>query len=69
MKVEARMRAEPGLDGGVLVGSVVVDDEVEIQGGGKLPVQPPQEAQKLLMAVPRHALAHDGSFQHVESGE
>jgi hypothetical protein len=46
-----------------------VDDEVEIQGGGKLPVQPPQEAQKLLMAVPRHALAHDGSFQHVESGE
>ena len=69
MKVEARMRGEPSLDVGVFVGSVVVDDEVEIQAGGKLPVEPPEEAQKLLMAVPWHALAHDGSFQHIESGE
>ena len=38
VQVEARMAPQPGPDPRVLVGSVVVDDEVQVELGGSLAV-------------------------------
>jgi hypothetical protein len=46
---------QPGLYFGVLVGAVVVDDQVQIELLGLLILDPPQEAQELLLPMPRLA--------------
>ena len=51
MHVEAGLLRQPGLDLGVLVGAVVIDDQVQLQILGHLLVDLPQEAQELLVPV------------------
>lgn len=54
-RLVAWLGGEPALDLGVLVGVVVVDDEVGIEFGMHVAVDVPEEAQKLLVAVARQA--------------
>jgi len=51
------------------MGGVVVDDAVDGQLLGRVPVDGFKEGQKLLMAVPLHALADDLPFEHIERGK
>jgi hypothetical protein len=53
------MLGEPGLDGGVFVGAVVVDDQVQLALAGELAVEGAQELEELLVAVTGQALADD----------
>ena len=67
----ARAGGEPALDPGVLVGAVVVDDEVDVQVRRHAGVDVPEEAQELLVAVTRLALGEDlagGDIEGCEQG-
>ena len=62
---------QPALDAGVLVGGMVVDDEVDVEVRGHVGVDVFEEAQELLMAVVRPALGQDpagGDIQGREEG-
>ncbi len=69
MHVEAGMTGQPRLDLGMLVGGVVVDDQVNIEVRCDLPVDPVEEAVELLVPVLLHALADHPAVEHVERGE
>ena len=60
---------EPALDAGVLVGTVVVDDEVDIEVRGHVGIDVPEEAQEFLVAVARLALGEDLAGGKVQGGE
>jgi len=51
VEVEARVTLEPRVDVGVLVGAVVVDDQVQLAVAGELAVEVAQELEELLVAV------------------
>src|SRR5207244_3031745 len=65
----ALVPAEPGLNLGMLVGGVVVDDQVELPPGRGLAVDLVEKADEFLMPMARHALADDLAVEHVERGE
>ena len=53
MQMEAGVLGQPLLHVGVLVGAVIVQDQVDLQALGNLSVDGAQELQELLVAVPR----------------
>ena len=53
----------------MLVGAVVVEDDVDGLALGNVPFDPVEEADELLMPVALHVLPDDRSVQHVERGE
>ena len=65
----ARVPGEPGADLGVLVGGVVVEDGVDQLAGRHRGLDPIEEADELLVPVPRHALADDAAVEHVQRCE
>jgi len=68
MHVEARVAGEPGADGGVLVGGVVVADHMQLAawvGAGNLLEEP----QKFLVAVARRALVDDPASRDLQRSE
>ena len=67
--MEARMFCQPRLDLGMLVGGVVVGDQMQVELLGRLGVDTAQEFQPFLMAVPLHAVADDLAGGDVERGE
>ena len=69
VQVKARVLVEPKLDLVMFVGGVVVEDQVEIEGFGRLLIDGAQEAQKLLMAVTPHALSDDRTGGDIKGGE
>ncbi len=68
-KVKRSMAVEPGAHLGVLVGGVVVEDDVDGLAGRHLGVDGVEEADELLMPVALHVPADDGAVEHVEGGE
>jgi hypothetical protein len=58
--MEPWMFGHPVLDVGMLVGRVVIDDQMHRQGFVGLPVELAQELEELIMAMFRQALANDG---------
>ena len=56
VQVPARTGGQPGLELRVLVGRVVVDDQVDVEVGRHRRFDRAQEAEELLMALPRLAL-------------
>ncbi len=60
---------EPAPDAGVLVGAVVVDNEVDIEVRGHVGVNVLEKAQELLVAVARLALGQDLAGGNVQGGE
>ena len=63
MQVKAWISPQPLLDLGVFGGSIIVEDQMQIQPGRKFSVQASEELQKLLMTVSLHAVADDSAFQ------
>ena len=63
------MARQPRPDVGVLVGPVVVEDDVNEPAGGDLVLDRVQEADELLVRVLLHAAAEHGPVEHVEGGE
>lgn len=58
--VEARMALEPGLDLRMLVGGVVVGDQMQVAPRRRFAIDLAQEFQPLLVPMPRQALADHG---------
>jgi hypothetical protein len=63
------MFGRPGLDVGVVVGAVVVEDHVDLEGLGDLPVDATEELYELGVAVPGYTAADDDPGEHVERRE
>ena len=66
MQVKPRMFGQPASYLRVLVGAVVIDDQVQRQGGRRLPVDLPQKLQKLIVAMPLKTAPDDFSLQHIQ---
>ena len=63
--MEARMALEPLLDNGVLVGGVVIHDQMQLQRFRRFPVDLLQEGQPLLMSVLCFDAADQPALQNV----
>ncbi len=69
MERPAGMAVEPGAHLLVLVGRVIVEDDVDDFAGWNVTLKGVEEANKLLMPVTLHVLAEDFADQDVERGE
>jgi hypothetical protein len=69
MNVPTRTACEPSSDLGMLVGGVVVDDEMDIELGWHVGLDVTQEGEELLMAMAGFALGDDRAVEHVEGGD
>lgn len=69
MEREAWVFVEPAFDSGMLVCSIVVGDDMNIQMLGRVAVDGLKKLQKLLMPMLRHALADNLAFQNIQRGE
>ena len=69
MQVKARPARQPGLDLGVLVGAVVVTDQVHIQVGRDLRLDVTQEGEKFLVPMALLALGQDAAVGDVQGRE
>ena len=49
--MEARTFREPLLNLGMFVGSVIIEDQMKINGGGKFAIDLPQKLQEFLMPM------------------
>jgi hypothetical protein len=62
----ARMPGEPGADLGMFVGGAVVEDCVDQLAGRHGGLDPVEEADELLVSMPRHALTDHAAVKHVQ---
>src|SRR6266853_2298671 len=69
MEGPARMADEPGLDLGVLVGCVIVDNGVDQLASRDRAFDGVEEADELLMGMLLHAATEHHAVEHVEGGE
>jgi hypothetical protein len=69
VNVPTRTACEPSSDLGMLVGGVVVDDEMVVEVGWHAGLDVTQEGEELLMAMAGFALGDDRAVKHVEGGE
>src|SRR5512139_253114 len=69
VQVKTRMADEPGLHLGMLVGRVVVHDEVQVEGRRNVGIEVLQKAEELLMAMARLALPEDVARENVQRGK
>ena len=69
MEDEPRMAGEPAQHLGVLVGGVVVEDDVDHLAGRHGALDGVEEADEFLMPVALHAVADHRALEHVEGGE
>src|ERR1700704_1988347 len=67
--MESRMAFEPRFDLGMLVGRVIVHDQMQVQRGRGLAINQFQKLDPLLMAVTIHAGPNDAPFGHLQSSE
>src|SRR3954470_20848813 len=66
---EARVAGEPGQHLGLLVGGVVVENDVDDLAGRGRRLDGVEEADELLVPVALHAATEDGAVEDVEGGE
>ena len=69
VQMEPRMPFEPGFDSRMLVGAVIVDDEMEIVTGRSIDINFIEEPDKFLMPVARHAIADHLAVEHAQGRE
>jgi hypothetical protein len=69
MVVEPWLPSQPGAHFGVLVGAVVVDDQVHLEFGRDLLVNPPQETQNPLLPVPGLAFGDHRTCGHIQGSK
>ena len=63
------MPFKPGADPGVLVGRVVVEDDVNLLADRYAALDLVEKADELLMAVALHVLPDHGSVEHIQRGK
>ena len=63
------MAFEPGLYAGMLVGAVIVHDQMQLQLWRGLSIDFLKETDKLLMPMPCHAIPNDLAIEHAQSGK
>src|SRR5262249_46825898 len=66
---EGLMAVEPGAHLGMLVGGVVVEDDVDGLTGRQFGVDGVEKTDELLMPVALHVPANDSAVEHVEGGK
>src|SRR6476659_4645445 len=66
VNVPTRTAGEPGSDLGMLVGGVVVDNEMDVELDRHIGLDVTQEGEELLMTMARFALGDDRAIEHVE---
>ena len=64
--VEAAVFCQPRGNTVVFVGAVIVDNHVEVDSAGGLPVELAEKLEILLMTMARHALTDDRSVENIE---
>ena len=69
MQREAWVTLQPGLDTRVFMGSIVVDDQMQLQVGGYFDINAFQEPNKFLMSVPGHAIADNSAIEHTKGSK
>jgi len=69
VQCEPRVLLQPSLHLGLFVSPIVVHNQMQRRPLRKLPIQPPQEAQKLLVTMPGHALADNSPIQDIQCRE
>ena len=69
VNVPTRTSCEPSSDLGMLVGGVVVDDEMDIELGRHIGLDVAQEGEELLVTMAGFALGDDRAVEYVEGGE
>ena len=69
VKVPPRPPCEPRPDLGVLVGGVVVDDEMDVEVGRDIGLEVAQEGEEFLVPMAGLALGEDRAIEHVERRE
>ena len=69
MEFKSRVRSQPRPHGRMLMGTVMIEDEVAVQTAREDSVQLAQEFQELLMPVPAVAFTDDGAVQHAHGSE
>ena len=69
MEGEARMAIEPFADLRVLMGGIVVEDDMDGLFGRDLSLDLVEEADELLMPMLLHAAPDDLAFEHIEGGK
>ena len=69
MPVEPGMPGKPLLNLCRLVRLVVVQDQMDVQFPGCLPVDLTEEAQELVLPVPGQALTNNTPVQYIQSGK
>src|SRR2546426_8903310 len=65
----AGVPGQPGFHSSVLVGAVVIEDEMDVERGGDTVVHVLQESEEFLMAMPTLALREDLAVGDVERRE
>src|SRR3546814_17993090 len=63
------MPGQPGADLRLLVGRIIVEDDVDGLVSGRLGFDRVQEPDELLMPAPLHVAADHGTIQDIERGE
>lgn len=69
MKCPPRMPAQPAHHLGVLVGRIIVEDDMDRLFRRHLAFDGIEEFDELLMGVALHILADDAAIQHIQRGE
>ena len=69
MEGKARMPIEPGAHLRVLVGAIIVEDDMDDLAGRNLRLDGVEEADELLVPVALHVAANNGAVEDVEGGE
>ena len=69
MNVPTRTAGKPGPHLGMLVGGIVVDDEMDVEPGRHIGFNVTQEGEELLVTMAGSALSDDRTVEHVEGGE
>ena len=69
MQMEAWMTLQPGSDTRMFMGSIVVDDQMQLQSGGHFGINAFEKPNEFLMSVPRHAVSDNSAIEHTEGGE
>ena len=69
MKGPAWVAHEPSSGPGVFIGGVVIQNATDDFAGWKVPLDPIEEPDELLMAVADHILVDDRALKHIQSGK
>jgi hypothetical protein len=69
MQMEAWVTLQPGSDTRMFMGSIVVDDQMQLQSGGHFGINAFEKPNEFLVSVPRHAVSDNSAIEHTEGGE